>query len=221
MDFIIDPAPQGSQEWRDARTAHFTASVAGDMLARTKTGPAASRRNLCVKLALERLIGRSLDAPFVSQAMATGTEREPLARAAYEAVIGDLVTECGVLTKPSIPWVGASLDGYVGDFERLISIKCRQPAAHWDFLCTGTVPADALAQIRHELWLVPQAKGTDYVCWNPDFPPTLQLRIVTMHRADADIPGYAEAAAAFLAEVEIEYQALRTMAEGITERTIP
>ena len=97
---------------------------------------------------------------------------------------------------------------------RLVSIKCRQPAAHLEFLKSGVIPPDAMAQIRHELW-VTGADCCDYYCWNPDFPAGLQSRLVTVTRDEADIPGYESAAMKFLAEVEIEYQAIKTMADSV------
>jgi hypothetical protein len=39
----------------------------------------------------------------------------------------------------------------------------------------------------------------------------MQSRVVTVTRAVADVDGYAAAALAFLAEVDAEYQALKTM----------
>ena len=184
-------------------------------MATIKSGVAASRKNLRVKLALERVLQRSLDTPFVTPAMQTGTDRQPLARVAYEQHTGALVSECGFIRSTVHPWAGCSIDGHCDAFTRLVEFKCRQPAAHWDFLRTGTIPGDALAQIRHELWIIPQAEAVDYVCWSPDFPERLQLRIVTVTRAEADIPSYQTAALAFLAEVELDYQAILTLAGAL------
>ena len=88
-----------------------------------------------------------------------------------------------------------------GDFQKLMSIKCRQPSAHLDFLKSGAVPADSLAQMRHELWIA-GALEHDYFSWNPDFPEALQSRIVTVTASEADIPGYEREALAFCAEVD-------------------
>lgn len=146
----------------------------------------------------------------MSPAMQAGIEREAQAFAAYEALTGDLVIRTGFLAHTE-HIAGCSLDGHIGDFAKLVSIKCRQPAAHLEFLRTNKVPADAMAQIRHELWIT-GADEHDYFSWNPDFPEALQSRIRTITRLDADIGGYEREAVAFLAEVETEYQAIRTMA---------
>lgn len=207
--FRVVEAEQRSPEWFAARLGRLTGSVAGDMVATIKSGEAAGRRNLRLKLVLERLTQRSQDSEFISPAMQAGIDREPLAFAAYEAMTGDVVTRVGFLAHTA-HMAGCSPDGYLGDFGKVLSIKCRQPAAHYDFLRTATIQAAALAQIRHELWMT-GADAADYFSWNPDFPDALQARIVTVRRADASIPEYEDRALAFLAEVEREIEAVRSM----------
>ena len=46
-------AAQDSADWMLARCGKFTASRASDLMARTKSGPSASRRNLLALLAVE------------------------------------------------------------------------------------------------------------------------------------------------------------------------
>jgi YqaJ-like viral recombinase domain len=209
--FTIIDAEQRSPEWFAARLGRLTGSVAGDMLAKIKSGEAAGRRNLRLRLVLERLTGRPQESEFVSPAMQTGIDREASAFAAYESLTGMMATRSGFLAHRT-HLAGCSLDGHMGDFEKLMSIKCRQPAAHWDFLKSGTICAAALAQIRHELWIT-GALEHDYFSWNPDFPAALQSRIVTVTRAQADIPAYEDAALAFLAEVETECAAVNTLTD--------
>lgn len=216
-NFTIVDTPQRSEAWFAARLGKLTGSVAGDMLATLKNGgEAAGRRNLRLRLVLERLTSKSQDSDFVSQAMQTGIDREADAFFAYEVLTGTVVQRTGFLAHTSM-MCGASLDGHLGDFDKLLSIKCRQPAAHYDFLRTGRIPADALAQITHELWLT-GAQQHDYFSWNPDFPPALQSRIVTVTRAVVDIDAYERAARAFLAEVESE---VAQMAKLESEALVP
>lgn len=202
--------PQYSPEWFAARLGRLTGSVAGDMLAKTKTGWSTSRRNLALRLVLERLTKKSQASDYVSQAMQIGSDREADAIAAYEALTGDLVCVSGFLAHDSL-MAGCSLDGHLGDFVKLVSVKCRQPAAHYDFLRNGTIPASALAQIRHELWIT-GADAHDYFSWNPDFPERLQSRVLTVSRESVDIPAYDRDARAFLAEVDRDVEAIGTMA---------
>lgn len=206
--FTIIDAPQRSPEWFQARAGRLTGSCAGDVLASIKSGEAAARRNLRLRLVLERLTGKSQESDFISPAMQAGIDREPLAFAAYEAMTGTVVQRCGFLSHTEL-MAGCSPDGYLGDFARVLSIKCRQPAAHYEFLRTAAIPADALAQINHELWIT-GALEADYFSWNPDFPEALQARIVTVNRGM--VAEYADKALAFLKEVDRDFEAMRTMA---------
>ncbi len=144
--------------------------------------------------------------------MQTGIDREASAYAAYEAMTGDVAQRTGFLSHTE-HMAGCSLDGHLGDFAKLVSIKCRQPAAHLEFLRSGKIPADAMAQIRHELWIVSSADEHDYFSWNSDFPEALQSRIVTIRRSDAEVEHYERDALVFLNEVETECQAMLTMAD--------
>jgi hypothetical protein len=211
MAFRIIDAEQRSPEWFAARVGRLTGSVAGDMLAKVKSGEAAGRRNLRLRLVLERMTGRPQESDYVSPAMQAGVDREADAFRAYEALTGNVVQRTGFLAHTE-HMAGCSLDGHMGDFDALLSIKCRQPAAHLEFLRTGTVPAASMAQIRHELWITEAIEHT-YFSWNPDFPEPLQSRLVTIRRADAEIAEYETAALAFLAEVEAEVLAVCTMTD--------
>lgn len=210
--FRIIDAEQRSPAWYAARVGRLTGSVAGDMLAKVKTGESAGRRNLRNRLVLERLTGRPQDSDFVSPAMLAGIEREESAFAAYEALTGDVAIRTGFLSHNTY-MAGCSLDGHMGDFDKLMSIKCRQPSAHLDFLKSGSIGAAAMAQIRHELWMT-GALEHDYFSWNPDFPAALQSRVVTVTRAQAEIPAYEDEVLKFLAEVATECAAVATMADA-------
>lgn len=208
--FTIVDAEQRSPAWYTARLGRLTGSCAGDMLATITKGEAAGRRNLRLRLVLERLTGKSQESDYVSPAMQAGIDREALAFAAYESMTGSLVQRVGFVQHVSL-MAGCSPDGYLGTFDRLLSIKCRQPAAHYDFLRTGKIPSDAFAQLRHECWIT-GAQAAEYFSWNPDFEEPLQARLVTLTRDELTIPEYEQKAVAFLAEVDVECEAMRTMA---------
>lgn len=209
--FTIIDAPQRSEAWFSARVGRLTGSVAGEMLAKIAKGEAAGRRNLRLRLMLEQLTGRPQESSFVSPAMQAGADREEAAFAAFESLTGNVAVRTGFLAHTTL-MAGCSLDGHMGDFDTLLSIKCRQPAGHLDFIKSGVIPTAAMAQIRHELWIT-GASTHEYFSWNPDFPPALQSRVVTIERADANIPEYEAAALAFLAEVEAEVAAVRTLTD--------
>ena len=213
MRFTIIDAPQRSAAWFTARAGRLTGSVAGDMLSKLKDGkPAASRKNLALRLMLERVTGKPVDDGFVkSAAMQAGIDREDDAFTAYEMLTGNLTQRSGFLALTTV-MAGCSLDGHIGNFERLLSIKCRQPAAHLDFLKSGTIPSDAMAQLRHELWIT-GALEHDYFSWNPDFPAELQSKVVTVPAASCRLSEYEADAMAFLAEVEKEVAHVNELVE--------
>ena len=92
---------QGTDEWFAARCGKVTASRVADIIAKTKSGPSASRGNYMAELVCERLTGVVGDT-FKSIAMEWGTNQEPHARAAYEAAGGVLVEEIGFVPHPTI-----------------------------------------------------------------------------------------------------------------------
>jgi hypothetical protein len=208
--FIIVDCEQRTPEWQAARLGRVTGSRAAQMLATTKTGWAAGRENLRWQLVLERMTNRKLENTFSSREMDQGTEREPAAVAAYEAFTGHLVASTGFLQHTRL-MAGASLDGHLGDFEVLVSVKCREAKAHAEYLLNGAIPKAAMEQMRHELWLT-GARDHHYVSWNPDFPENLQLRIAVVQAAKCDLAKYDADIRAFLAEVDAGIEALRKAA---------
>lgn len=176
---------QGTPEWFAARVGCLTASRAGDLMARTKTGPSASRANLLTQLAVERLTGQPVDT-FQNGAMQRGVELEPIARAAYEANKGILVEEVGFILHPSIPRVGASPDGFVGD-DGLLEIKCPQAMAkHLDALRSGAHAVEYRWQLQHQLWVTGRS-WADVVSFDPRWPEHLQLAITRVERDESAI----------------------------------
>lgn len=214
--FSIINAEQRSPEWFQARLGRATGSNAGKILAKVKSGEAADRRNYRIQLILERLTGKVQESGFVSKAMEVGIEREPMAIAAYEAHTGQLLEQTGFLSHNDL-MAGASLDGHLGDFDTLISIKCRQPAAHYAFLRHGEIPASSMAQLRHEAWLT-GCREHHYVSWNPDFPEKQQFKIEVFQAADLNVGDYEGHLLMFLQEIDNELKALdgwKAVKEGV------
>ena len=112
---------QGSNEWLLARCGRITASRADMLMARTKSGPSASRANLLALLAVERITGQPVET-YQNDAMRRGTEIEPIARVAYEMRFGTLVEEVGLIIHPEMPYVACSPDGLLGD-DGMLEIK--------------------------------------------------------------------------------------------------
>lgn len=209
--FTIIDCEQKSPEWYACRLGRLTGSVASDMLAKPKSGSgeSAGRRNLRAKLVLERVTGKSQEDDYVSRDMQRGIDLEPEAFGEFEALTGAIVHRSGFLSLGDD--FGCSLDGYLGDFEELVSIKCPNDATHMASLFGKKVPKDYLDQCRHELWIT-GAKRHHFMSYNPNFPPKLRVFYVTMERETFDIGEYETAAYKFMAEVREETEKLLRIA---------
>ena len=183
----IITAEQGSPAWLQARCGNLTASCFSDLMAKTKSGPSTSRKNLITKLAIERITGTPGES-YCNDAMRRGTELEPVARAAYEFHRLVLVEEVGFALHSVLDYVGASVDGMVGD-NGLVEIKC--PSAqgkHADALRFGAHADEYRWQIQGQLW-ISDREWCDAASYDPRFPDGLQLAIKRVFR---DEPAIAE-----------------------------
>lgn len=208
MTVTYHDVEQRSPEWYALRLGRLTASSAGDMLATIKSGEAAARRNLRVRLMLERITGRSHERNVITQAMQDGIDRESDAIAKYEELTGTLIHPVGFVSSDDY-MTGASPDGLIGE-HGIVSVKCPTPAIHLEYLRSSKVPADYMAQLLHEFWLTGRL-WADFLSFNPDFPDALQTKLVRVLRVDAEVKDYERKALAFLAEVDLEVQSVRTM----------
>jgi hypothetical protein len=198
---------QGTPEWFAARCGIATASCFGDVMATIKSGEAAVRRNYRAKLVVERLTGRPVQASFESQEMKLGREREPFARAAYEALTGELVQQVGFAVHDHIE-AGASPDGIVGSVG--IEIKCPSLATHLEYLKQKGEPPEYTWQIQGQMWIC-DLEAVDFVSYQPDFPEHLQLIVRRIKRDPAAIAKLAAEVEKFVAEVRAETEALRNL----------
>jgi putative phage-type endonuclease len=173
---------QGSVDWFAARRGIVTASKIADVLAKTKSGPAATRTNYLVQLLCERLTGRS-EETYTSAAMARGTEMEPLAVSAYEAHTGVLTTECGFYRHPDIA-MGASPDRLVGD-DGLLECKCPNTATHINTLRTKKPDSRYLWQMVCQMACTDRA-WCDFVSFDDRLPEEFQLIVIRIDR-DAEL----------------------------------
>jgi hypothetical protein len=203
--------PQRSEAWFLARSGKLTGSRAAAILARIKTGEAAARRDMRYQLVCERLSGRPEENGYVSPEMRRGTELEPLALAAYEALTGELVQTTGFLSLPDL-MAGCSPDGYLGDFETLVSLKCPKTATHIGYLRAGTMPSDYVPQMLHELWIT-GAREYHFLSFDDRLPERLQTCLIRVPRDEQAVQDYADQAKQFLAEVDREVEALNTLAD--------
>jgi len=165
---------QRSDEWFAARLGKVTASRVADVIAKTKTGPSASRENYSTQLVLERLTNKQAES-YTNAAMQWGTETEPMARQAYELKRGLFVNETGFVDHPTIEMSGASPDGLVG-MDGLIEVKCPNSATHMETMLTQKVPAKYIPQMMWQMACTGR-NWCDFVSYDPRFPENLQIFI--------------------------------------------
>lgn len=190
---------QGSPEWFMQRLGKVTASRLADVVAKLKTGEAASRAGYRAELVAERLTGKQTEG-FSNSSMKWGTECEPLARAAYEAEMGVFVTETAMLPHPTIAMTGASPDGLVGE-DGQIEAKCPETKNHIDTILSGKAPAKYIPQMQWQMACTGRA-WCDFISFDPRMPADMQLFVVRVVRDDALIKDYEMEVIKFLAEVD-------------------
>jgi putative phage-type endonuclease len=173
---------QGTPEWFAARLGKVTASRIKDVVAKTKTGPSASRKNYAAELMLERITGQRKES-FSNAAMVWGTETEPLARLAYSIHTGLDVEEVGFIDHPAVERSGASPDGLVG-IDGMVEIKCPNTATHCEWAIAGWIPPEHVLQMQWQMDCCGRG-WCDFVSYDPRMPEGQQLFIRRLAK-----PGY-------------------------------
>ena len=189
---------QRTPEWFSKRLGKVTASRIADLMAKTKTGPGASRANYLAQLVTERLTGTPTEG-FQSPAMTWGIEQEAAARAAYSARTGVLVDEVDFVDHPTMQ-AGASPDGLVGE-DGLIEIKCPNTSTMLEYLEDRTIPQKYRLQIQWQL-AVTGRDWCDFVAFDPRLPEHLQLLVIREPRNTDLVVEITHEVNRFLAEVE-------------------
>lgn len=203
-----DNAPQQSEGWRAARAGKITASRFADVLAKIKTGEAATRRAYRWEVLTERLTGLPVEG-YTNKAMEWGTAHEAQAREAYEAETGDLVEQVGFLLHPERDTVGCSPDGLVGA-EGGVEIKCPFSSVVHVQTLHGGMPREHTAQVHGAMWVTGR-KWWDFVSFDPRMPDGLQLYVERIHRNEGYIAELAAEVARFDAEVAADLASLQEL----------
>lgn len=205
----IVPHAQGTPEWLQARVGRVTASRVADILAKTKTGPSASRAGYLGELVAERLTGVSAAPAYQNDDMRRGIELEPAARFAYEVATGRAAAECGLVLHPTL-MAGASPDGLVGD-DGLLEIKCPRTHIHIEYLEGRRAPPKYLPQMAWQC-ICTERSWVDFVSYDPRMPERLQI-FVARYTPEMD---YLKALTAdvteFIAEIDSKVKALSELA---------
>jgi len=143
---------QQTDEWHKARNCMITASRFSDVVANCE-----SKR---YQLYMTELIANLEGAPFLQDDdkpwFRHGKKLEPVAMARYEFEkfmigIDEDVQETGFFTHPTLPFVGCSPDGILGN--RLIEIKSSISHANFTKLAKNGLPSVYKPQVQGELWV--------------------------------------------------------------------
>ena len=201
---------QRSDAWHQCRLGKVTARKLSDVLAKIKTGEAAVRKNYKMQLVTERLTGQKTDS-YINQAMQDGIDRESTAREIYELVREIKVEEVGFIDHPTIKMAGASPDGLLPD-GGILEIKCPIETTHTINLLERVIPSRYIPQVQWQL----ACAGKDYqyanfVSYNPNFEPKLQLIYVEVKRDNDYIAMLEEEVSIFLQEVNDTILQLREL----------
>ena len=204
---------QGSDEWKALRVGKVTASRVADVIAKTKSGPSASRTNYMAGLIAERLTGTPA-ASFTNAAMQWGTDHEADARRAYEFYHDFDVEQVAFVDHPTILMTGASPDGIVKGHGGLVEIKCPTTATHIDTLLGQSVPGKYVTQMQWQMACT-ATDFCDFVSFDPRLPESMRLFVFRVQR-DWKFIGELEAEVkTFLAELDEKVSLLRSKYERI------
>lgn len=201
---------QGSDAWFAERLGKVTASRVADVIAKTKTGPAASRANYMAQLVCERLTGEAAES-FTSKEMQWGTDQEPNARSAYEFRTDATVELVGFVHHPKIADSGASPDGLVAA-DGLLEIKCPNSATHIETLLGRAVPGKYITQIQWQLACTGR-QWCDYVSFDPRMPESMSLFVARVARDPGMIADLEKQVSEFLAELTRKVSDLKAQYE--------
>jgi len=199
---------QRTEEWFKQRLGKVTASAIANVIAKTKTGPSASRENYSTQLTLERLTGQQAEF-YTNAAMEWGTATEPQARQRYEIYRDVFVDEVGFIIHPTIEMSGASPDGFVGE-DGLVEIKCPESKTQMETLLNQKVPTKYMPQMQWQLACTGR-KWCDFVSFDPRMPENLQIFVQRVERNDLYIKMLEEEVTLFLAEIEEKVKILRNI----------
>lgn len=201
---------QRSEAWFQQRLGKVTASRICDVMARTKSGYAATRANYRTQLILERLTGR-VEPSYCNAAMQWGIDTEAEARRAYEFFVDRDVIETGFVDHHTIAWAGASPDGLVGN-DGLVELKCPLPATHLETILTGAF-ADKYVKQAHFQMACTGRSWVDLTSYDPRFPERMRLFVKRVNRDEELIGEIETEVRGFLAEIDETVAQLRVRYE--------
>lgn len=198
---IIHDILQGSPEWQALRLGRITASRFGDLMKSGRGGaPSKTAESYLIEIALERITGTQA-ALFENDAMRHGTETEPRARAMYEIMSGNEVSEVAFIEYNDL--IGVSPDGLIG-IDGGLEIKCPSTKTQAErFLNDIGLPDEYKWQVYGCLW-VSEREWWDFVSFDDRIDTAAQYICTRVYRDEKVIKDLSDkvlSAAEQLAEI--------------------
>jgi putative phage-type endonuclease len=175
-------------------------------MAKTKTGPSASRNNYLIELALQRVTG-AVEQGYTNDAMQHGIDEEPYARVAYEVHTNTFVDQVPFVEHPTIEWFGCSPDGLI-DKNGMVEIKNPQSSTHWATIKSDEIPTKYYIQMMAQLSCTGR-EWNDFVSHDRRMPKRSQLYVKRLYRDDKYIAEMENEVKRFLEEVENEVESMK------------
>lgn len=222
------PCIQGGEEWNQLRIGLPTASAFSRIITAKKWELAAARTGYALDLVTELALNTPLD-QVTTQAMQSGHDWEPKARAAYEMLHGVDVTPCGFCTTDD-GRIGASPDGFVEE-DGLLEIKAPfRPEHHMAYLLKPDgFKEEYFVQTQGQLYVTGR-RWTDLISYfmdlpmvclriapDPKFQEKLDAALKTFLREFADLVELAKARGVKFPEAQQGKPAVANPADWITE----
>lgn len=171
---------QRTDEWHKARYGWATASRLADLMAKTKSGPSATREKYLTQVVIERITNQPYSSGFTSAAMQRGIELEPKAICAYEIITGNTVDPVGFVRHPSIDYAGASPDGMIGQ-DGLIEVKCPESHTHIATIEKGKIDRRYMLQMQFQMACT-KRQWCDFVSFDDRMPGALTTKIIRVEK---------------------------------------
>ena len=192
---------QGSEEWLKLRLGLVSASRFKDIMTnpRSKTELfSATAKSYMLELIAEILTGEQKE--ISGKALEWGSNNEKSAQIEYAFEKGVSVDEVGICLTDDRQ-VGASPDGFVGDFGG-IEIKCPYNSAnHISTVISGEMPKEHMAQVQGNM-LVNGRQWWDFVSYDPRIDGKGRIFITRIKRDEEYIAKLQERLTAFLVEMK-------------------
>lgn len=179
---IVYTDEQGSEGWLEARRGVITASRFKDCRDRLKNGDLSAKAKLYAMDVARERVGGAAAGVYQNAAMRFGTEQEPIARSAYEALTGNLCEQAGFICTDDRLF-GVSVDSLIDD-DGVWECKCLVSS---DMVFTVLVDGDIssfIDQCNGAMWLLGR-KWVDLTLWTPDLPH--KITVIRIDRNDDEI----------------------------------